>query len=304
MAEAVGIFFVVAASVSWYVSKSLESKVDPDKDGYGEGMKYVKHNENDLPTYKIRLSSRASESSKKFIVIYIEGIGCKDSLDKSGKYDVKYINELKQRWGIENDELIVECDKKQTMAGIAVRGLKKEHIPFGVKHQTTFIDPLSAKVKEFVLEDKNNIVLLAGHSYGGEIACRVAERASLLLRQSGIDPVDRGTLRLSTFGSIYIFDSAKSENVKDVTHYMIKDDIALKLNGLKTPVSTADEKITFPYIKKDTDIFWLDHKSEVNARWNPMNDTRWGLHKRYEEIIKAVMMKRGLRLDVDEVKLY
>ena len=43
MSGLVGFCMVLAASVSWYVSHSLQSKVDPDKDGYGEGMQYVKH---------------------------------------------------------------------------------------------------------------------------------------------------------------------------------------------------------------------------------------------------------------------
>ncbi len=43
MASVLGVGLILAVSVSYYVSVSLQSKVNiPDKDGYGEGTKYIR----------------------------------------------------------------------------------------------------------------------------------------------------------------------------------------------------------------------------------------------------------------------
>lgn len=277
MAGVVGVFLVIAASVSWYVNDSLKSKVDPDSDGYGEGMQYVKYKDRDMPTYNIKLSSYGS--MKNFVVLFIQEYDCK----KDGVTEKQHQDKYKELWGLAEDtDLRLRC------------GEKTRHIPFTMNYKTQFVNYIFEEVKGLL--EKKKTVLLAGHSYGGDLACNVAEEINL--KEEGLAT----KLRLATFGSTYIANTNNLQNCEVVTHYMIEDDIALRTNTLKTP---KGEGIQFPHFDKKTRVIWLNHKIDnIGTRWNPMNKVRKSLHMSYDEVISAVIKMKGYRLESADIKLH
>jgi hypothetical protein len=265
------VFLVLAASVSWYISASLQSKVHSNEDGYGEGMKYVKNKVAEvmgkvvvLPTYNIKI---APNYAGPLVVIYIQGMGCHPPTAAAVQKFKEFL-ELD-----DSDELHVECDDNRLDINKVFRAGKK----------TKFVGPLADKVAK-VLQNGASVLLL-GVSYGGALASHVVNALE-------DTHVDTSKLRVATFGSIY------TPLTTHVTHYMIKDDIALKINKLDTPT------VGLPFYDNYTGVFWLDHKATVQGRWNPLNNMRWGLHNSYDEVVKAVVSNRGERLDPGNVALY
>lgn len=278
MAEVAGVFFVLAASVSWYVSKSLQSKVDPDKDGYGEGTQYVKHKENNMPSYNITVQPAVST---KFVVVFIQDDDCKEKADMAdGAYVEKYI----KMWGLDrNTDLRMKCREKQVK------------IPY-MDRNKKFIEDIVKEVSDLL--DTGHRVLLAGHSYGGQLACHVAGKLMHKLQDVHND-VNRyvGLLHVATFANTLLYDNNLYHNMT-VTHYMIKDDISSK----KQKKFIVPDKL--PAFDKDNKIFWLPHRAKLGFQFGPFSSVRSELHQSYDDVISAVIKNQGTILNIEDVSLY
>lgn len=185
------------------------------------------------------------QSPIKTLLIYVFGIGCgfqsNDDITKIRDKDLAHYRKIFNNNNIEleifyNNSLIkMFCDAGSMIC---------------IKKEPNNNADIVTKVYDFVSNKVDNYknINVFGHSYGGSIVSRLAEKLNKddnKLNDKHKTILDK--IEMYTFGSIYI---PKAE-INRLSHFLFSVDVALKINDLK-PTNKPQRK----------DIIWL--KKEVN----------------------------------------
>ena len=120
-------------------------------------------------------------------------------------------------------------------------------------------------------------VFIAGHSYGGAVAHRIAQHFSGHIHNN---------LHIATFGSIYI--SKPSKVITDIHNYMHIHDVALKCTNCR--MSDEDScKLTW---LKDQGIERKKPKKSILG-----TQQEWDNHNNYENMIMSVFQNQSIHLE-------
>jgi hypothetical protein len=144
----------------------------------------------------------------------------------------------------------------------------------GLKNIKKYIDNNIARVKKLILKkiEKNDIIVVKGHSFGGLIAINAVE--SLLEDKEFNEKIVDKKIYVFTFGSIYV-KSIDKPNIK-YFHIMYDGDVALKFNNLIIPKFNMRwlGKINSEFFDKKTKVIWLN--SGINK-----SENEWKIHNLY-----------------------
>lgn len=244
---------------------------------YSKNIPKPSRNEKPVPipnSTKKKDKSSDEETEKKerkpliqSVCIMVFGLGCSETPEEN----YRYIEKLYTRnFGM---QVIAMCNPK---LGNTISTILKSVCYIIPNLKSKFVQEVCEKV-EYFLRQKIRVYLI-GHSYGGCVVARVAE---LFCLNKFITNPD---LIILTFGSIYIPEQ-KKVNGLNVSHYMFRDDVALKCNKL---VYEKDQR---------SDVKWLrpiNYATPVKRKFSLFGtETEWEYHNSYniEDLFKQNIIK-------------
>lgn len=205
----------------------------------------------------------------KSIRIFVHGWGCKSVFREP----------IKQR-----NCTIEACD---TTLGV-ISGLPKLVLKLHASKKQKFVQLLASTIKRH-LSNKDQTIILVGHSYGGELVSLFAEYLSNIETTDNV--FDNETLqivkeriRIYTLGSTYI---PRHDDVKDINieHMMFVNDVALRINkqAIENPAQLT--WLSLPRIEKYTIL------------------KRWKIHTEYfnknaQNIVNTLLFDEDINIDV------
>lgn len=206
------------------------------------------------PVYRPVPKAAYKTPDHKTILLFIMGLGW----DKVGDEELNRFSEsYKTTYNIET-RIMRNTNLKSTILGIA-----KTVCYMAPSLSDKFVLEVYDTVKKY--RNLNYKVLLIGHSYGGAIVSRVAEKY-----EKHPDP----GVHMKTLGSIYIY-KPKHVNLK---HYMFYGDVALKCNKLK---------------KDAPGINWMrpmNYKTPPKKQFSLFGtQEEWTIHNEYKSILSDIV---------------
>jgi hypothetical protein len=174
------------------------------------------------------LPEASNSQASNYILYFVEGMDCqknpRDTHNDLAGFAGIYTNNIE-------DRIKVRCHTLNVGKGLIA--IFKTHLR---GHSPPIDrDSYSNQILKEIIEDLNKNaetkIIVFGHSYGGYVTSRIAERVNLM-NDNPNDIWNR--IWFLTFGSIYIPPHIQTKKLH-IQHYMPRGDSALRVNGLTTP---------------------------------------------------------------------
>lgn len=207
--------------------------------------------------------------------IFLYGLGCASISDKD--YD-----EMEKGWSKETGMSIsFMCNKEYFKT---VHGIYKlstcQALP---RSNDVFLKAVYTKVLEELNKGPTVNVYLAGHSYGGAVVAKVAEKLQANIEDTTI----LKRIHVATLGSIYI-PKTKNVNKLNIVHYMHMYDISLLCNSLQKRINHHNKHII--WIKRPSEPYRSPMKYlGIAKRWKYHNDG-------YDNILSDIFHHKNILL--------
>jgi hypothetical protein len=146
-------------------------------------------------------------------IFFIYGLGCK-YMDESDNLDIQM--EIANKANISEKDVKMICHDKHFAP---IRGILSSFFDYVPMQNSSFLRRLKQDVLAQLLSYKK--VLILGHSYGGAIANRLAEELN--------DDANVSSIKIATFGSIYVAHPDDVQNVS-IVNYQSINDLSSKFN--------------------------------------------------------------------------
>jgi pimeloyl-ACP methyl ester carboxylesterase len=223
-------------------------------------------------------------------ILYINGRGCWDNPAHTNQEFRSALAALhhENMLGSLDDSLVSVCNLNKSQVHRTLLAVDKEEV-------VTKLRPFPRSILERVktLLNSNDRLILIGHSYGGYVASRIAESLSATM-----DMVYLKRLHVVTFGSVYVPSLARVTGI-NILHYMLRNDISLRINKLKPPGDIHDE----PFVMETSrSIVWVKAYEPNSRRSYKSFPFLWKLrqeltaHQAYEFLIYHVLRTKNIYL--------
>jgi hypothetical protein len=249
--------------------------------------------------------------NEKYYAIFVVGLGCSEDYDFINSFQKNLISEA-------NYNVDLFCNKSLITGTIKNIGKSLYHsFPSTkslIKIKNNELKSSSAqniRIKRNIdkiyptiikkLEEGYHILLL-GHSYGGDVVLKLAK---ILVERLNKELLKK--IHIATFGTINILSKDKHSYVYDyldIVNYMHIHDVALKINGLKSPfnIKTQQIKLDNDY-NNNFNLVWIKNKKDIytgnkhESLFSKIIDKEgWKFHISYDDLIKTILHIKNIHL--------